>query len=55
MGRDGHPVFAVEQMLRGVVRAIPNERLGVNNEPGLSLRSQDVARVEIGREQRVIG
>lgn len=43
------------KMLRRVVRTIPDEGLWVDHEPRLALGAQYVARVQIGREQHVVG
>jgi hypothetical protein len=42
-------------VLRRVVGTIADEWFGVDREPGLPLRAQDVARVQIGRQQHVVG
>src|SRR5439155_978898 len=42
---------AVEQVLRGIVCGIADEGLGVDDEPGLALGSQDIAGVQIGGQQ----
>ena len=53
--RIGHQsVLAVEKMLRQVVCHIPHERFGIDHEPRLALRPQNVASVQIGREQHTI-
>jgi hypothetical protein len=57
-GCDGcgqHALAAVEEVLSRIVGAIADEGLGVDHEPGFSLRLQDVPRVQIGRQQDVVG
>ena len=45
----------VEQVLGRVVDAVPNEWLWVDDEPRLALRTENVPRMEIGRQQDIIG
>jgi hypothetical protein len=49
------PGAAVQQMLGRIVRRIPDEWLWIDNEPRLSMRTKDVSRVQVCREQRVRG
>ncbi len=46
---------AIQQMLSRIVRGIADERLRVDDQPRLSIRTKDVSGVEVGREERVGG
>src|SRR3954469_4483809 len=49
------PGTAVQQMLGRIVRGIAEEWLWIDDEPRLSIRSQDVSGVQVRGEQRVRG
>src|SRR6516162_5660369 len=44
----------VEQMLRRIVGAVANERLGVDNQPWLPCRAQDISGVEICGQEHIV-
>jgi len=46
---------AVEQMLSGVIGWLPDEWLGIDNEPRLPFCPENVARVQVGGEQDLVG
>ncbi len=52
-GSCGHAVQAVEQVLGRVVGGIADERLGVDGQPRLPLRSQHVAGMQVGEQQNL--
>ena len=46
-------IEAVEEMLQWVVRRVADIRLGVDQEPWLTARRQDVAGVQVGSEEHL--
>jgi hypothetical protein len=52
-GVSEQPRPAVEQVLRGIVRAVSYERLWIDDEPMFSVRSKDVAGVQVGRQHNI--
>jgi len=50
-GRVGGEAVAVEHVLHGVVGGVAEVRLRVDHQPGLPLRGENVAGVEVGTQQ----